>query len=245
MTNPNKKVTYRVRLRFQKHGIMRFVGHLDMMRFFQKAIRRAGLPVAYSNGFHPHQIMSFALPLGIGITSDGEYMDLELSEDIPGKEALDCLNAEMAGGVRVMSWNRLPDSAKKAMAAVEAAEYRVELEVFSPLDWWEAIRSFYKESDAIIILKKTKKSERFLDLKPLIHDFCVEEETNDKVSFYIRLSAGSTDNIKPDLVFSHFLETHDLTDTAKISRIHRLDLLGKDETGRFISLGDVKSSGNT
>ena len=239
MTNPNRKATYRVRLRFQKHGIMRFVGHLDMMRFFQKSIRRAGLPIAYSNGFHPHQIMSFALPLGIGITSDGEYMDLELSEDVSGKKSLDRLNAEMADGVRILSWSRLPDSAKKAMAAVEAAEYRVELEIFSPVDWQEAIRSFYKESDAIMILKKTKKSERLLDLKPLIHDFRVEEETDDKVSFYVMLSAGSTDNIKPELVFSHFLETYNVTDTAKIRRIHRLDLLGKDETGRFISLGDI------
>ena len=67
------------RVKFSKNGPVRFVGHLDMMRYFQKAIRRAGLPIKYSEGFNPHQIMSFAAPLGVGVTSDGEYMDIELS----------------------------------------------------------------------------------------------------------------------------------------------------------------------
>ena len=58
---------------------MKFIGHLDMMRYFQKAIRRANIPIAYSGGFSPHQIMSFAAPLGVGITSDGEYLDIEVN----------------------------------------------------------------------------------------------------------------------------------------------------------------------
>ena len=72
----------RVRIRFEKTGIMRYVGHLDLMRFFQKAVKRSGLPIRYSEGFNPHQIMSFASPLGVGITSDGEYMDLTLSAEM-------------------------------------------------------------------------------------------------------------------------------------------------------------------
>ena len=57
---------------------MKFIGHLDTMRFFQKAIRRADIPVAYSEGFSPHMIMSFAAPLGVGTTSSGEYFDMQL-----------------------------------------------------------------------------------------------------------------------------------------------------------------------
>lgn len=64
-------------MRFTKTGSLKFIGHLDCMRFFQKAIRRAGLDVAYSGGFSPHQIMSFASPLSVGTTSDGEYLDVE------------------------------------------------------------------------------------------------------------------------------------------------------------------------
>ena len=65
-----------VRVRFAKYGAVKFIGHLDVLRYFQKAVRRSGLKIAYSQGFHPHQIMSFASPLGVGITSEGEYMDM-------------------------------------------------------------------------------------------------------------------------------------------------------------------------
>lgn len=68
----------KVRVKFAKYDNMRFIGHLDVMRFFQKALRRAGIDVAYSTGFSPHQIMSFASPLGVGMCSYGEYMDIEL-----------------------------------------------------------------------------------------------------------------------------------------------------------------------
>ena len=67
----------KTRMRFVKCGSMKFIGHLDCMRFFQKAIRRAKLDVAYSKGYSPHQLMSFASPLGVGVTSDGEYIDVE------------------------------------------------------------------------------------------------------------------------------------------------------------------------
>ncbi|MFR1256681.1 MAG: TIGR03936 family radical SAM-associated protein [Eubacterium sp.] len=64
----------KTRMRFTKTGTVKFIGHLDCMRFFQKALRRARLDVAYSQGYSPHQLMSFASPLGVGITSDGELL---------------------------------------------------------------------------------------------------------------------------------------------------------------------------
>ena len=68
----------RVRIKFTKTGALKFLGHLDVMRYFQKALRRAEIDVAFSEGFSPHMIMSFAAPLGLGITSTGEYFDLDL-----------------------------------------------------------------------------------------------------------------------------------------------------------------------
>ena len=74
---------------------MKFIGHLDIMRYFQKAMRRADIDICYSEGFSPHQIMSFAAPLGVGITSDGEYLDIEVHESKSTKEAMADLNATM------------------------------------------------------------------------------------------------------------------------------------------------------
>lgn len=69
------------RIRFAKYGVVKFIGHLDVMRYFQKVIRRSELPVRYSQGFNPHQLLTFAQPLGVGITSDGEYMEAEFDDD--------------------------------------------------------------------------------------------------------------------------------------------------------------------
>ncbi len=83
----------KVRVKFSKYGVMKFIGHLDIMRYFQKAMRRAEIPAAYSQGFSPHMIMSFANPLGVGLTSDGEYFDIELEESISSEIAIGRLNA--------------------------------------------------------------------------------------------------------------------------------------------------------
>lgn len=71
------------RIRFAKYGVVKFIGHLDVMRYFQKAIRRSELLIKYSQGYSPHQLLVFASPLGVGITSDGEYMDIEVEDDAP------------------------------------------------------------------------------------------------------------------------------------------------------------------
>ena len=93
----------KVRIKFSKEGPVKFVGHLDTMRYFQKAIRRANLPVAFSGGYSPHMIMSFAAPLGVGTESLGEYFDLELAETVPTSEITRRLDAVMVEGVHVLS----------------------------------------------------------------------------------------------------------------------------------------------
>lgn len=93
----------KIRIKFAKTGVMKFVGHLDVMRYFQKAIRRAELPIAYSEGFSPHMLLSFASPLGVGISSTGEYFDMVLAEDMKTDEIVKRLNATMVEGMEVIS----------------------------------------------------------------------------------------------------------------------------------------------
>ena len=95
------------------------------MRYFQKAMRRADIDIAYSEGFSPHQIMSFAAPLGVGITSDGEYLDIEVKSTDSTEVSLRALNAVMADGMEVSEYVALRQEAKKAMTAVAAADYFV------------------------------------------------------------------------------------------------------------------------
>ena len=113
----------KIRIKFLKQGSMKFIGHLDMMRYFQKVMRRADVKIRYSEGFSPHQIMSFAAPLGVGITSNGEYLDIEVTETESSAVMTNRLNQVMVDEIRVLSYKKLEDSSKNAMSIVAAADY--------------------------------------------------------------------------------------------------------------------------
>lgn len=228
----------KIRIKFNKAGVMKFIGHLDIMRYFQKAMRRADIGIAYSGGYSPHQIMSFASPLGVGITSDGEYIDIEINSFVTTKEALMRLNAAMVEGIEVLSFKRLPDDSKIAMAIVEAADYEVTFrEGYAPdCNWEEKINSFFMQEE-IVITKKTKKSEKEVDIKPLIYSIAAKDG---KVA--MQIASGSVNNLKPELVmeaFSNFIG-FELKEFALLT--HRKELyagIGEEEKREFIALEDM------
>ena len=112
----------KIRIKFAKEGTMKFIGHLDIMRYFQKVMRRADVDIRYSEGFSPHQIMSFAAPLGVGLESRGEYVDIEVLSTDSSKEMLRRINENMVEGMEALSYKALPDDAGNAMSLVAAAD---------------------------------------------------------------------------------------------------------------------------
>jgi len=234
----------KIRIKFRKYGVMKFIGHLDIMRYFQKAMRRADIDISYSGGFSPHMIMSFAAPLGVGITSDGEYVDIEVNSTKSTEESLKALNAVMVEGVEVSGYVALPDNAKTAMSIVAAADYELSFkdgyEVPAEKSAFEeAILAFFTNAKEVLITKQTKKSERTMDLKPLVYDFTIREKNNKPV-FYLNLSTGSTDNVKPELVVEALFKYMGLEYNESAIQIHRIDVYAADaKTGTFISLGDM------
>ena len=210
----------KVRIKFAKYGVMKFIGHLDMMRFFQKAIRRAEIDVRYSEGFSPHQIMSFAAPLGVGIESLGEYLDIEvLSMDSP--EAIrQALNDVMVEGVEILSVTVLPDQAKNAMASVAAASYRLIMKDgnFPIDDLEEKVQAFYAQK-TIPYTKETKKSVLELDLKQGIYELGVNKEG----SIHMLVNASSSGNIKPTMVFEKFCQFAGCEIPASAIQVTRLE----------------------
>ena len=192
----------KVRIKFGKYGVMKYIGHLDVMRYFQKLIRRADIPIAYSTGMSPHQIMSFAMPLSIGLESDAEYVDIEITEEIPSAEAVKRMNDQGVDGITILSFKHLPDNALNAMASIFAADYSVSFrDGFMPdFSCVDILGKMYDEQ-YINVLKKTKKNESMVDIKPGIFSFSGD---NDKIDMC--LSCGSVLNIKPELVIKTVFE---------------------------------------
>ena len=230
----------KIRIKFAKYGTMKFIGHLDIMRFFQKAIRRAEIDVKYSEGFSPHQIMSFAAPLGVGIESVGEYMDIEVLSMTSTEEMKQALNRVMVEGVEVISVCVLPDNAKNAMASVAAALYRIKMKEGSfPIDNLEGkLLDFYKQ-EKIPYTKETKKSVVELDLKQGLYEIGTDEDG----AIRMLINASSSGNIKPTLVLEKFCEFVNIQISQSAYQVTRLeiytDLAEEKEGHRFIPLVSV------
>lgn len=204
---------------------MKFIGHLDIMRYFQKAIRRAEIPIAFTSGYSPHMIMSFANPLGVGLTSDGEYFDIELTESIASKEAVRRLNEQMVDGMEIVSFVQIPDDKKsKGMSIVAGADYLSSVKNGSlPEDLAEKLEAFYAQNE-ICVVKKTKKSEKEVDIRPMIYKL---ECRNGGI--YMRVAAGSVQNLKPELVTEAFVRYLGMEADAVTFTHHRLETFAESE----------------
>ena len=217
----------KIRLRFSKQGQMKFIGHLDMVRYFQKVMRRSEVDVAYSEGFSPHQKMSFAAPLCVGVLSRGEYFDLEVNSTESSKVMLERINAQNAEGVEVLSYKLLPDDAKNAMSVVAGADYKVYTDLFN-----QNMLDAFMNQDQIIVLKKTKKSEKEVDIKPLIYNIKLEDD-----GIFMQVAQGSASNLKPDLVMDAFAKFAQVTLPEYVT-YERLDMYClKDDN--LVSLDDI------
>ena len=225
----------KARIKFRKYGVLRFIGHLDVMRFFQKLMRRADIPIAFTGGYSPHMIISFASPLGIGLTSDGEYLDIELTAPVDSLEAVKRMNKECAEGIEVISIRQIPDEKKMTgMTILAAADYFVSVkEGTLPENWKEGFSDFMAQKE-IRVIKQTKRSEREVDIRPLIYRWEIRGE-----SIFLQLAAGSAENLKPDLVMETFLSGSAVPEGSVSFAYHRLEMyadMGEDGKRNLVSL---------
>lgn len=243
-----------IRLKFQKVGAMRFIGHLDILRYFQKALSRSGLQVKYSEGFHPHPVMSFASPLGVGLSSDGEYMDTELVEDYSENDILERMNRVLSDEIRitmVCTLNPYIVNQKKvaSMSLVSSADYLVYGKAGCRITEPEfrTVLSNILEKDDIQINKKTKTTEETLNIRPYIYnygfdytsfllshvdmEYCSKYQCSVKIKkdcpyIYLRLSAGSVMNLKPETVLKAAGDV-----PIDDFQMHRLEIFHQSEKG--------------
>lgn len=181
-------------------------------------------------------IMSFAAPLGVGLTSNGEYMDIEIRTPISSEDAIRQLNEVMVEGMKVLSFRQIEEGkAGKAMSLVAAADYTVSFRPgYEPEGDWQSRLEEFIQKDSILVLKKTKKSEVETDIRPMIYQLSVKD---DKV--HMTLATGSAANLKPELVMSAFLKSEGLDLDPFALSVNRDDVyadIGTEENRKLTSL---------
>lgn len=175
----------RLAVKYERNGPATFVSHLDLQRTAMRALRRSGLPVAYSEGFNPHILLSFASALAVGLKSNGEYFEVRLTHEVESEQALIAMQDSFPEGMCPVFAGRLADDEKKLMAAVEYARYDL---LTSPETARQLLALRDEESIVLHSQRKGKISER--EVRPLLREI---DKIPDGVT--LLLKAGSTDNV--------------------------------------------------
>ena len=178
---------------FEKAPRLRHIGHLDLMRAMQRALRRSGLPLCYSQGFNPHILLSFAAPLSVGMPGQREIMEVPIAEDMTAEAFLTKLRAALPPELPSLEAHPVDDRHPAPMALLTAARYEAELEsVPDGLD--DAVRRFLAQTE-IPAVRKTKTGLKPCDIRPMIYDLSL---TGDTLRFTLALCEKAT--CKPDLL---------------------------------------------
>lgn len=217
------------KIRFSKIGRIKFIGHLDLLKVFQRAIIRAGLPIQYSQGFNPHQKTTFALPLSLGMESTGEYLEIELTEVMDAKDVSKVLNEAMPNGITIDRVEHIKEKSKSVASQVNAGSYEITFEKAEDLK--NSINNLMSQTE-IIVTKKSKKGEKQVNIRPDIYEMeCISDSV-----VKLLIATGSENNLNPRLVVEQLLKSMGL-DSVEV-KCKRLDLLSKFN-GKFISLQEI------
>ena len=218
-------------LGFYKKGNMRFISHLDLQRFFQRAVNRTGLPIAWSQGFNPHPVMSFGSALALGWTSDYEVIDIKLSAPMGRKRTEDAVRAALPEDLPVLEVRMVDDRHPAPMAQVKMSDYQVSLEGEGSAAVIGMIPAFL-EREAVMAVKKTKSGEKEINARPLV---LALEPLED--GFNARLKLTEQESMKPDLLIALLAGMAGVE--APEARIHRVALLGEDADGQLKPLMEL------
>ena len=213
----------RALIRFGKQPRLRFISHLDLQRFFQRAVNRTGLPIAWTQGFNPHPVMSFGSALALGWTSEYEVIDIRLSAPMGRKRTEDAVRSALPEDLPVLEVRMIDDKHPAPMALVRMSDYAITLAGEGADAVIGAVPEFLAR-EHVTAMKKSKSGEKEIDIRPL----AITLKQTD-VGLFCRLMLTEQNTLKPDLLVNALAKIAGVAPPEV--RIHRLMLLGEGPDG--------------
>ncbi len=229
-----------VRIMYERGPQVKYISHLDILRVFDRALRRSQLPVAFSSGFNPRPKIVFGLPPGVGVTSKSEYADLTLEQDIDAAEVKKRLNNALPDGFRILE-AFLTDGKSNIMAIIDAASYDI-LAEYGPMN----VRNYMTESagsaaadtvegtvngavldsffmgETLFALKKKKDNEEIIDIKPMLYSvnaYKFEKTCYNKLGFGYNVNCSINNEVCPEEVFPRIMQPDSYIEELAFDRI--------------------------
>lgn len=226
-----------IRVKYKKEDEMIFISHLDLQRLLQRAFRRAKINLSYSEGFNPHPKMSYGNALALGVESQGEYVDIEIEDDIDVKEFLERINEQLPEGIKFIKGQEIDPKTPSLSSVIVYGEYIFNIDLESPLSK-EFVKSRvlnFIKSEEIIITKKNKKGKKVdVDIRPLIRNFDLVSLDDNRVTFESTIATGSKANLNINILIPQILNMLDLDIDPREVGVLRRDLY-KVEDGQLVT----------
>jgi radical SAM-linked protein len=181
----------RLRVTFTRGEEMKYITHLDMMRFWERALRRAALPVTYSEGFSPHPQIALAAPLAVGVTSDCELMDVFLDERMTPRAFIEALSTQIPPAIAITGAREAGMALPSLQADVRAAEYEVDAPAPAGLDLEAAVRDLLA-AESIPWQHRRDEEVKSYDLRPLVIELAVVQRNGAPARLRMLLRNDST-----------------------------------------------------
>ena len=230
-----------IRMQFRKTREGRFMSHLDLMHTWERVIRRSQLPLAFSQGFNPHPKINFASALAVGTTSDSEYMDMELTADLPLEQVKQELDRAMPPAFEVTAMKVVTGKVPSLMSIIERGRYQLRLEFVEEVvqqQLEDAIEEFWKREEIIIYrYKKNSKDKKAVNIRPGVYEMKLTADGRYAV-LDILVQSGNEGNIRPEEV-AYGLMSAGMPAVQHVVRIHRLGLYLFDKEGAMVTPLDI------
>lgn len=226
-----------IRVKYKKEDEMIFISHLDLQRLLQRAFRRAKINLSYSEGFNPHPKMSYGNALALGVESQGEYVDIEIEDDIEVKEFLERINEQLPDGIKFVKGQEIDPKTPSLSSIIVYGEYIFNIDLEVPLSK-EFVKSRvlnFVKSKEIIITKKNKKGKKVeVDIRPMIRNFDLVSLDDNRVTFVSTIATGSKANLNINILIPQILDMLNLDMDQREVGVLRRDLY-KVEDGQLVT----------
>ena len=226
-------------IKWTKEGDMRYISHLDIMRLFQRAFKRTGIRLKYTEGYSPHPKMSIAQPLSLGYTSRGEYFEFETQEDLDPESIRHRMEEAMPEGIRMLSCTVLKETKKAAGALITRGDYDVGVRMAKPEEY-EKLREaadWFLSQPSVIIQKVQKKSGKTkeIDIREKVRALEIDSQ-DDYLLMRLKVDTGSASNLNPEILMQILRERMGVSGGEMETHIERTEMYAESAEGAEIPL---------
>ncbi len=233
---------YKMFVKYTKVDRMKFISHLELIRVIERALRRADVPLKFTQGYNPHPMISFAAPLSVGVSSEGEYLTVELMDEIEVAIFQKVMNDVLPNGIKFIMCKYIDPKSKSLMSLTEYSNYVIMCSTerkYSNKDIESKINHFLNREEIMYKKIGKKNKVRDINIKTLIKDLYLLSSEENEIILKTTIASGSKGNLKPEVLIDKLAEMDEIILDSDRTRFHRLELLISNSDSKLIPLERV------